>query len=108
MSERLFLLAHIAQEQDMSELNDKYGDIELSVFEEDYFETLISYNLEIFGDEWNSSEHKFLELLYKKMKHQFQVKYNGEYNFFDLMKHFEEYITNESSLYGVIDDIDYA
>lgn len=108
MGGRLFLLAHISQENDMSELNDTYSEIELSVFEEDYLTTLIDYNLEIFGNEWSSSEHTFLELLYKKMKHQFEVKYRGEYNFFNLMKKFEEYLTNESSLYGVIDDIDYA
>lgn len=108
MSERLFLLAHISQEHNMCELKEKYDAIELSAFEEDYFEMLISYNLEIFGKDWNSSEHILLKLLYKKMKQQFEIKHSGEYNFFDLMGKFEEYITNESSLYGVINDLDYA
>lgn len=107
MSKRLFLLAHISQENDMSELKEKYKDIRLSLFEEYYLDELIKYNIEQFN-EWNEEEQHFIELLYKKMKHQFQVKYNYEYNTHSLIWQFEKYITKNSSLYSVIDDVDYA
>ena len=108
MSEgRLFLLAHIAQEQGMSEIKKKYKYIYLSKFELYYLEEFIDYNIRFFGSEWNIHEHNYLKLLFQKLKAQHQVKYNNEYNTYALIKHYEKYITSKSSLCGVIGTIEY-
>ncbi len=103
---RLFLLAHIAQEQGMSEIKEKYRYIHLSKFELYYLDELIDYNRRIFGSEWNIQEHYYLKLLFQKIKSQHQ-KYHREFNTYNLIKHFEKYVTSKSSLKSVLDTIDY-
>ena len=108
MSGRLFLLSHIAQVYDLDTIKAKYEHIELTEFEQRYLNLLISYNQEIFSNEWNSSEHQYLEAIFKKMKYYFIVKYSKEYNDYDLIRQYEAYITSESSLHSVVEILDYA